>query len=76
MIVAHFFLPHGRGDWWVIEGNHQSNDSWLFFGLVDLFCQELGYFSSKELEEVELPNGLKIERDNSWIPIELSKLMD
>lgn len=61
-IVCKFFNPCGRGNWYVIEGQEEDGD-YTFFGLVDLFEMEFGYFSLNELESVELPLGLKIERD-------------
>ena len=65
-IVVHYFNPCGKGDWYVLEGREEENGDWLFFGWVDLFCKELGYFTLKELENVELPFGLGIERDLYW----------
>ncbi len=35
----------------------------MFFGLVDGFERELGYFSLSELESVHGPYGVGIERD-------------
>jgi hypothetical protein len=43
-----------------------------FFGLVDGFEQELGYFSLKELEDTRGPLGLLIERDMHFKPQPLS----
>ncbi len=76
MVVAHFFNPCGQGDWWVIEGEQQSDRNWLFFGLVNLIYKELGYFSLMELESIQLPFGLKIERDLYWTPVKVSTLME
>lgn len=61
-IICKFFNPIGAGTWYVIEGQ-EENDDFLFFGLIDLQERELGYFSLKELENVRLPLGFKIERD-------------
>lgn len=38
----------------------------VFFGLVQGFEVELGYFSRDELETVRGPYGLRIERDIYW----------
>ena len=46
----------------------------IFFGLVDGFEKELGYFSLSELESIKGPLGLKIERDLYFEPVTLSKL--
>lgn len=40
----------------------------LFYGLVDGFEKEKGYFALSELEELTGPFGLKIERDLYWTP--------
>jgi hypothetical protein len=70
--IVKFFNPMGTGTWYVIEGEEQDGD-FLFFGLVELYEQEFGYFSLKELESISLPFGLKIERD---INFEKTKMQD
>lgn len=47
-----------------------------FFGLVDGFEKELGYFSLSELESVKGPLGLKIERDLYFKPTTLKKIIN
>ena len=74
-IVAHYFNPCGKGDWYVLEGEQQENGDWLFFGWVDLMCKELGYFTLNELEKVELPFGLGIERDLYWNEKKVSEVI-
>ena len=61
-IVCKFFNPTGLGTWYVIEGEEEDGD-FRFFGLVDLFEMEFGYFSLNELESLHLPLNQKIERD-------------
>ena len=61
--VCKFFNPMGRGEWLVVEGEEQPDGDWLFFGRVDLFEKEWGYFSLSELESVDVGFGLGIERD-------------
>ena len=47
-----------------LKGVHLSLfDDVLFFGLVDGFEKELGYFTLNELESLKGPMGLRIERD-------------
>jgi len=46
----------------VIEGEEKDGD-FRFFGLVDLFEMEFGYFSLNELESLRFPLNQKIERD-------------
>jgi len=64
--VCRFFDPIGNWSWLVAEGEKQEDGDWLFFGLVDGFEKEWGYFSLSELESVELPLGLRIERDTNF----------
>lgn len=71
-IVCKFFNPCGVGTWYVIEGQ-QEEDDFIFWGLVDLHVHEFGYFSLKELEAINLPLGLKIERD---IYFEITKVSE
>ena len=61
--VCKFFNPLGTGTWLVAEGEEQDDGDWLFFGLVELFVVEWGYFSLSELEAVDVGLGLGIERD-------------
>lgn len=51
----------------------RAGDYVLFFGLVDGFEEELGYFSLDELQSVRGPGGLRIERDLHWAPRPLSQ---
>jgi hypothetical protein len=59
-----FFNPLGVGTWLASE---LDEDGDTLFGLADLGEPELGAFSLAEMEAVELPFGLGIERD---IPFE------
>lgn len=68
--VVKFFSPVSSWTWYATEFDGED----VFFGLVDGFEKELGYFSLSELESVELPFGLKIERDLHWTPTPLSQL--
>lgn len=62
-IVCKFFNPCGAGTWYVLEGKKLENGDWEFFGIVDLYVREYGYFTLSELQSVRLPFGLTIERD-------------
>ncbi|MBA7627652.1 hypothetical protein ES703_35119 [subsurface metagenome] len=61
-IIVKFFHPLSSWTWFVVEGEIDPDGDILFFGLVDGFEKELGYFSLKELEEIKV-RGLGIERD-------------
>ena len=60
--VVKLFNPAGAGTWLATE--LQSDEDTLF-GLADLGfgCPEIGSFSLAELESIELPFELRIERD-------------
>jgi len=67
-VAVKFFTPWTNWTWYAFEGNPVLDDDgnevdFEFFGLVDGFEKELGYFVLSELESVNGPWGLKIERD-------------
>ncbi len=62
-IIVKFFNPMGQGTLYATEYNEEER---IFFGFVSLFGDhndELGQFSLTELESIQLPLGMKIERD-------------
>jgi len=59
------FNPVGAGTWLITEYDPKTG---RMFGLCDLGYPELGYVNLKELEDLELPFGCKIERDIYWTP--------
>lgn len=65
-----FFCPWSSWTWYATE--FDGDDT--FFGLVDGFEKELGYFSLSELEAIKGPGGLKIERDRYWRPRALAEI--
>ena len=72
-IVCKFFAQ-GRGwTWYVTEGERQADGDYLFFGLVDGFEKEWGYFSLSELESVKWHDIPGIERDLHFNPVTVSK---
>lgn len=61
IIIAKFFDPLGTGTWYVSEYELETN---ICLGCVTgLDHNEWGYFSLTELEAIERPLGMKIERD-------------
>lgn len=70
--VVKFFTPDSSWTWYGIEYDPIER---IFFGLVDGFEKELGYFSLDELETVTGPLGLHIERDMYWKPCKSSEVM-
>ena len=63
VVQVKFFTPWDRWTWYATEYDPETR---TFFGLVDGFEKEYGYFSLDELEAVKGPFGLKIERDRGF----------
>jgi hypothetical protein len=72
--VVKFFTPDSNWTWFCIEGQEIENGDWKFFGLVQGFEEELGYFLLSELESAKGPWGLSIERDIHFTPTPLSRI--
>lgn len=75
-----FFDPTGSWTWYVAEGAKQEDGDWLFWGAVDGFEFEYGYFTLSELEHAKDGcrgiQALPIERDLYFKPTPLSQLMN
>ena len=62
-IIVKFF-GGGQWTWWAIEGEKLEDGDIRFFGLVQGFEKEFGYFTLRELEGLKFPPfGLGGERD-------------
>ena len=66
-----FFTPDSFWTWYAVEYNPECK---LFYGLVDGFEKEVGYWGLEELETAKGPLGLKIERDLYFNPTPLREL--
>jgi hypothetical protein len=80
IVQIKFFTPDSNWTWYATEGQPILNDSELetdfqFFGLVDGFERELGYFSLSELKAAKGPMGLSIERDLYFKPKMLEEIV-
>jgi len=71
IVYARFFTPDSSWTWLATEFDPEEG---RFFGLVDGFESELGYFLLEELETSRGPLGLSIERDLHFTPAPLSTL--
>jgi hypothetical protein len=71
MAYVKFFTPDANWTWYASEFDGQD----IFFGLVDGFEQELGYFSLRELQGIRGKLGLPVERDLYFRPQPLRALM-
>jgi hypothetical protein len=69
-VLVRFFHPLSDWSWYPLE--HCPEDR-MFFGLVDGFETEFGYFSLDELEELDV-YGFGVEIDPHWTPKPLSEL--
>ena len=58
--LVKLFNPLGIGTWLATE---LDEDGDTLFGLADLGYPELGSFSLEEMQSIELPLGMGIERD-------------
>jgi hypothetical protein len=70
IVQVKFFTPWTFWTWYATEFDGED----IFFGLVQGFEEELGYFSLSELESIRGPGGLTIERDLFFTPKPLSQV--
>ena len=68
--VVKFFMADSSWSWYASEFDGED----LFFGLVDGFEKELGYFRLCELQQVRGKLGLPVERDRFFQPRTLREL--
>jgi len=66
------FTPDANFTWYIIELS--KSDMNTCYGYVQGLENELGYFTLEELEAINGPLGLAVERDLSFKPILLSSL--
>ena len=65
-----YFTPDSSWTWYATEFDGEDT----FFGLVEGFEKEFGYFSLDELKAARGPFGLHIERDIYWQPKTLREI--
>ena len=80
LCIVKFFVPVGRGTWYVMEAQPIGDGDYLFFGYVespiDPLFDELGSFTLNQLKSIKLPFGLGIERDLYFEPKRLSEIKE
>jgi len=85
VVHVKFFQPWGRWTWYATEGEPVNGDGeslrageqeadFKFFGFVQGFEGEWGYWLLSELESVRGPFGLRIERDMWLSPEKVSQI--
>jgi hypothetical protein len=68
-----FFSPYSGWTWYAVEFDGEDT----FFGLVQGFELEYGYFSYSELEQATVFGGLPaVERDCYWTPQNIHDIYD
>jgi hypothetical protein len=70
LALAKYFTPWSNWTWYALEFDTEDT----FFGYVDGFEREFGYFSLSELDSARGPGGLRIERDLYFAPRKLVEL--
>ena len=55
-----WFTPWTNWTWFVMEYNSETGEC---FGYVEGLEKEFGYFNIKQIQELQGPFGLKVERD-------------
>ncbi len=68
--IVKFFTPDANYTWYATEFDGED----IFFGLVDGFEKELGYFSLHELATIRGKLGFPVERDETFEPETLENL--
>ena len=72
MAHAKFFCPYNGWRWYAVEFDGKDT----FFGLVEGWEVEWGYFSLSELAELTVQNGVPaIERDTSFTPTQIRDIV-
>ena len=71
IVIVKFFDPCGSWTWYAVEGepilDEDGNEiDFQFYGMVDGFEKELGYFNLGELASVKNRLGIGIERDRHF----------
>ena len=62
-VLVRYFNPLGAGDWLITEAEEVEED-WILYGFCSLgYGYEFGPVSLKELQSIQLPFGMGIERD-------------
>jgi len=72
LAVVKLFTPDSSWSWYASEFDGED----LFFGLVDGFEKEVGYFRLSELQQIRGKLALPVERDRYFRPRTLRELMD
>ena len=75
IVIAKFFNPVGRGYWFATEYDPEDKIFWGYVSLFGDYNDELGSFGLEELETIELPLRMHIERDLRFKETRLSEII-
>jgi hypothetical protein len=76
-VICKWFNPVGAGTWYVYERDSEDPDIfWVFADLGDSMLAECGTVSLKELQTLNLPLGMSIERDIHFSPCSLASVIN
>ena len=78
-VYIKYFAPDFSWTWYVLEGSpilgeNKDEIDYEFFGLVDGFEKELGYFRLSDLKSFRGKLGLPVERDLHFSPKPLNEI--
>lgn len=73
VVHVKYFSPYSGWTWWATEGERNEAGDLEFFGLVDGFESEWGYFTLSELENAKRGALPLVERDLYFQPKPLSE---
>jgi hypothetical protein len=76
MVHAKLFCPWSAATWWITEYNPKDRIAFGFAYLGDEWCAELGSVCIDELESINGPLFLTIERDRYFTPKPLSEALE
>ena len=70
-VPTKFFNPVGSQTWFILEYDPETKLAFSY--VIGMYEDEFGYVSIEELESIELPYWLTIERDLHFTPCRLSE---
>ena len=76
LVYVKYFTPDSNWTWYAVSASQDPDTGDVqFYGLVDGFEREFGYFWLSELQRVRGGLGLPVERDLYFTPVKLSELL-
>ena len=77
LVLTRFFTPDANWSWYPVSAKRDpESDDVEFFGIAETLNIELRCFWLSELNQVFPTLGIPVERDSSWAPIPLFRLLE